>query len=85
MAFATTCPTNLTDKILASRRLGCRKDIYGNDLYICAPNELKTSLVEICNDGIMGIVEEGKLYNNVLDCRLLASTSCVFKLCIGHL
>lgn len=59
MAFATTCPTNLTDKILASRRLGCRKDIYGNDLYICAPNELKTSLVEICNDGIMGIVEEG--------------------------
>lgn len=61
MAFPTTCPTNLTEKILASKRLGCGKDLYGNDQYICAPNEAKTSLVEICNDGIMGIIEEGKL------------------------
>lgn len=61
MDFVTTCPSNLTEKILASNRLGCENDIYGNNQYICAPNEAKTSLVEICNDGIMGIVEEGKL------------------------
>lgn len=59
MDFVTTCPSNLTEKILASNRLGCENDIYGNNQYICAPNEAKTSLVEICNDGIMGIVEEG--------------------------
>lgn len=59
MNFVTTCPSNLTEKILASNRRGCENDIYGNNQYICAPNEAKTSLVEICNDGIMGIVEEG--------------------------
>lgn len=61
MAFPTTCPTSLTEKVLASKRLGCGKDFYENDQYICAPNEAKTSLVEICNNGIMGIIEEGKL------------------------
>lgn len=59
MAFVTTCPSNLTEKISASNRLGCENDIYGNNQYICAPNKAKTSLVEICHDGIMGIVEEG--------------------------
>lgn len=65
MSFVTTCPSNLTEKILASNRLGCENDVYGNNQYICAPNKAKTSLVEICNDGIMGILEEGKLYNSV--------------------
>lgn len=59
MPFVTTCPSNLTEKILASNRLGCENDIYGHNQYICAPNKAKTSLVEICNDGIMGILEEG--------------------------
>lgn len=59
MSFVTTCPSNLTEKILASNRLGCENDVYGNNQYICAPNKAKTSLVEICNDGIMGILEEG--------------------------
>lgn len=64
MAFVTTCPSNLTEKKLASKRLGCENDIYGNNQYICAPNKAKTSLVELCIDGIMGILDEGKLYNS---------------------
>lgn len=65
MPFVATCPSNLTEKLLASDRLGCENDLYGNNRYMCAPNEAKTSLVEICIDGIMGILEEGKLYNCV--------------------
>lgn len=62
MAFVTTCPSNLNEQILASNRLGCDNDTYGHNQYICAPNEAKTSLVEICNDGIMGIVDKGKVF-----------------------
>lgn len=60
MSVVTKCPTNLTELGVASKRLGCGKDIYGNNQYLCAPNEAKTSLEELCNDGIMGILENGK-------------------------
>lgn len=45
----------------ASKRLRCGDDIYGNNQYLCLPNKNKTSLVEICFQGVMGIVEKGKL------------------------
>lgn len=63
MADVTHCPTNASEKHLASTRLGCGSDTYGNDQYICAPNEAKTSLVELCNEGIMGIIDKGKPLN----------------------
>lgn len=63
MAVVTQCPTDAVEKLLASLRLGCGFDIYGNDQYICAPNEAKTSLVELCIEGIMGIIDKGKPLN----------------------
>lgn len=74
MADVTQCPTNATEKFLASTRLGCGSDIYGNDQYICAPNEAKTSLVELCYEGIMGIIDKG--YCLVVDGIRYATKSC---------
>ncbi|XP_061195063.1 uncharacterized protein LOC133203263 [Saccostrea echinata] len=54
-----SCPQNLTDTLLASARLRCGKDKYGNDQYLCIPNSEKTGLVELCHNGIMGILERG--------------------------
>lgn len=61
MALVNVCPKNQFDVIQASKRLGCGYDIYGNNRYLCIPNENKTSLVEFCFQGIMGIVDKGKL------------------------
>ncbi|XP_061195053.1 uncharacterized protein LOC133203249 [Saccostrea echinata] len=54
-----SCPQNLTDIRNASTRLGCGRDKYGNDQYICLPNIEKTGLVELCHNGIMGIIQRG--------------------------
>lgn len=78
MPFVTTCPSNLTEKLLASDRLGCKNDLYGNNRYMCAPNEAKTSLVEICIDGIMGILEEG-------NCLSVAGTKYETVSCLNFL
>lgn len=59
MGFVSECPKSQTEVGLASKRLGCDSDKYGNNQYICAPNDSKTSLVEICIDGIMGIQNKG--------------------------
>lgn len=53
------CPERLTEVKEASKRIGCGRDKFNNDQYMCIPNEEKTSLVEFCYDGIMGIKEEG--------------------------
>lgn len=53
------CPENEHDVLGASRRLGCGNDIYGHNQYMCIPNKEKTSLVEFCFQGVMGIVEKG--------------------------
>lgn len=74
MAHVTQCPTDASAKHLASTRLGCGSDTYGNDQYICAPNEAKTSLVELCNNGIMGIIDEG--YCLVVDGTRYRTKSC---------
>ncbi|XP_062610390.1 uncharacterized protein LOC134272157, partial [Saccostrea cucullata] len=58
-SFVDSCPQNLTEAINASTRLGCGRDKYNNDQYICLPNIEKTGLVEFCHDGIMGIIQKG--------------------------
>jgi hypothetical protein len=54
-----SCPGNATAAAEASSRLGCGRDEYGNDQYICVPNDSKTALVEFCHDGIMRLIQEG--------------------------
>nr|XP_022287166.1 uncharacterized protein LOC111099930 isoform X2 [Crassostrea virginica] len=73
MTGLDTCPSDLREKEAASLKLGCDKDKYGNDQYVCLPRKDKTSLLEVCYDDVMGLVEknncvvisEGKLiYEN---------------------
>ncbi|XP_078332488.1 uncharacterized protein LOC144625493 isoform X2 [Crassostrea virginica] len=59
MVQVYSCPTNQTGVEEASKRLGCNVDKYGKDQYICLPNIEKTSLNEICYNGVMGIQEKG--------------------------
>lgn len=60
MALIKACPDNQNEVIEASRKLGCGYDKYGNNQYLCLPNEEKTSLIEVCSDGVMGIRDKGK-------------------------
>lgn len=61
MSFVDNCPTSLAEIEVASNRLECKNDIYGNNQYICVPNLNMTSSVEFCFDGIMGIHKNSKL------------------------
>lgn len=61
MALVNVCPKTELDVIQASKRLGCGNDTYGNNQYMCVPNKEKTSLVEFCFQGVMGIAEKGWL------------------------
>lgn len=61
MALVKVCPESECEVIQASRRLGCGNDRYGNNRYLCLPNKKKTSLVEFCFYGVMGIEEGGTL------------------------
>lgn len=58
-ALVTVCPKNQTEVIEAATKLGCDNDKYGNSRYLCLPKKEKTSLVELCVDGVMGIQEKG--------------------------
>lgn len=75
MAFVDFCPTTISEVVKASQRLGCKHDRYGNNQYICVPNTEKTSLVELCYDGIMGIVQKG--YCQATDGKTLVFNSCI--------
>lgn len=57
--FVNVCPRNKHGASQASTKLGCGNDTYGNNQYLCLPNESKTSLVEFCFQGGMGLVEKG--------------------------
>lgn len=59
MVLVSVCPRSKHDVMQASKRLRCGDDIYGNNQYLCLPNKNKTSLVEFCFQGVMGIVEKG--------------------------
>nr|XP_022288914.1 uncharacterized protein LOC111101001 isoform X2 [Crassostrea virginica] len=70
-----TCPEDQKDVIKASQQLGCQDDSFGNNQYMCLPNEEKTSLVQFCYDGIMGIQEKGNcLVANVSNGTVLAQS-----------
>ncbi|XP_078319447.1 uncharacterized protein LOC111100159 [Crassostrea virginica] len=53
------CPNNLTAVLAASRRLGCRRNVYGNSQYMCLPNVQKSALVEFCYGDVMDMQEKG--------------------------
>nr|XP_034331070.1 GTPase IMAP family member 5-like isoform X3 [Crassostrea gigas] len=59
IANVTGCPKNQSEVIIASGKLGCGQDKYGNNQYMCLPNKEKSFLVELCYDGVMGIQERG--------------------------
>lgn len=61
MTLVNVCPNTEHDSLHASKRLGCGNDRYGNNQYMCIPNREKTSLVEFCFQGVMGIVQKGTL------------------------
>lgn len=64
MALSSQCPKNKTEVNEASTRIGCGVDAYGNSQYMCIPNEKKSSLVEFCFNGVMGIEEKGNCLEN---------------------
>lgn len=64
MALTSRCPENKTEVQEASKRIGCGVDDYGNIQYMCLPNKEKTSLVEFCFNGAMGIEEKGNCLEN---------------------
>lgn len=59
MKYTKVCPKNQAEVNQASKRLECGNDKYGNNQYMCLPNKDKTSLVEFCNNGVMGFTEKG--------------------------
>ena len=64
MVQVETCPKTPEEIKKASEALGCGNDEFQRNQYMCLPNVEKTSLVEICYDGIMGIQEEGIIKTN---------------------
>lgn len=59
MSLVSLCPRTEAEFSKASQRIGCGIDTNGHDLYICIPNEEKTSLVEFCHNEVMGAQEKG--------------------------
>lgn len=57
--FTKRCPTNQFEVDIASTRLNCGKDKYGNNQYMCLPNKEKSSLIEFCFTGVLGAEEKG--------------------------
>ena len=66
MARIDSCPENSSTATEASRKLGCANDEYGNNQYLCLPNVNLSSLVEFCYEGIMGLQENGMIFNFIL-------------------
>lgn len=56
------CPKNQQEVNNASERLGCGSDKYDHKQYLCIPNYKKTSLVEFCFDGVLGIQNKLKVF-----------------------
>ena len=82
MARVSACPKSKTDVKKAGEKNGCGKDKYGNNQYMCLPNEEKTSLVEFCYDRVMGIEYQGNnFYTFVghLSHYVCSRPSCVVK------
>lgn len=63
MGCVKECPKNEADVIKSSNRLNCGTDDYENNQYICVPNKDKSSLVELCYNGTIGLREKGMTRN----------------------
>lgn len=74
------CPKNRTEVIDASTKLGCGNDKYGNNQYLCLSNKEKTSLVELCFDGVMGIQKKGTPSFKIIISTLFANLTFLVKL-----
>ena len=61
MAPVDVCPQKMTKVLEASKKLRCGNDDYGNNQYLCLPNVNKTSFVEFCYNGTIGMQEKGIL------------------------
>nr|XP_022295196.1 uncharacterized protein LOC111105290 isoform X1 [Crassostrea virginica] len=59
MNLVNICPKTIKEIHKSSRKLNCSKDEYGNNQYLCLPNVEKTSLVEFCHTGTMGLQPDG--------------------------
>lgn len=57
--LVTECPKNENETAQASKNLKCEKDEFNNSQYLCLPHVNKTSLVEFCFNGSLGIREKG--------------------------
>ena len=64
MVQVETCPKTPEEIKKASEALACGNDVFQHNQYMCLPNTEKTSLVEFCYDGIMGIQVEGIIKTN---------------------
>ena len=64
MVHVEACPKTPEEIKKASEALACGNDVFQHNQYMCLPNIEKTSLVEFCFDGIMGIQVEGIIKAN---------------------
>lgn len=69
------CPRSKTEFDEAAKRRSCGRDKYGNSQYMCLPNVEKSSLVEFCYEGVMGIEPQGQQIECV---ELFCKTFCLF-------
>lgn len=74
MTSVTSCPKTQTEVSKAAIRLRCGTDKYNNNQYVCLPNTEKTSLVEMCYDGVMGFYEKGKSSRKRVKIESISST-----------
>ena len=73
MVQVETCPKTPEEIKKASEALACGNDVFQHNQYMCLPNIEKTSLVEFCFGGIMGIQVEG-----IIKANRISHSTCVF-------
>ena len=76
MGRVETCPKTPEDVERASKVHACGYDIFQHNQYMCLPNVEKTSLVEFCHNGIMGIQEEGIKNKQIR--KVISDLFCIF-------
>nr|XP_022293955.1 uncharacterized protein LOC111104349 isoform X1 [Crassostrea virginica]XP_022293956.1 uncharacterized protein LOC111104349 isoform X1 [Crassostrea virginica]XP_022293957.1 uncharacterized protein LOC111104349 isoform X1 [Crassostrea virginica] len=79
MAMIDACPKNLDEIKNASANLECGFDRFGNSQYVCLPNTEKSSLIEFCYEGLMGLKEKGNCLE-IADGKLV-TYSCKHFIC----
>lgn len=60
MRQVLSCPKTASGTVEAQKRMNCGDDKYGNNQYLCLPDEEKTAFFEFCYNGIMGWRQNGR-------------------------